>query len=546
MFDCKFKISGRVTLIFRAIVVIIVSIIMISNFNGALSIEYNSYNEDNINKEINDIQVAILSIEGLYGSDLFEFMDSLNDYQWAAGKKTYRFKLTELFDQDIINGELNTKNYDLIIFPGLVSANWISMHYYLYNPLNIKNIIWKNNVADFIKNGGGFIGHCAGCGLITELDKSPVSRLEKAYQQSSLGISCVKSYYKNIGVPLLCQLQGLPPEAVGESAYVMCTGWNESNPEHWFGGAPLDVVINRDNPIFNDFLESNRRIRWGAGMALSLPSFPNREIKVLANYPQEEISDNESIKIYSWKYTGRLQGLISGFLKNIKQGLSLLDSIYFSLFKASDWICTNKIIETDFSNKPCMVMEIYPNKNKGRMILSGLHPEAKVWWGGHIEEKDDFQENCLYDALYHWVDIKPFEETKEDEVSYNWWIVRREVAWVAKIPDDELPPVYGPSQVSNIHTYNQPSRFIIKGIVEPADGNILLDLYYRYSNDNTSWSEWKYYGTSMTGSSWEFYSSLVNGPGYYEFYSIRQVEYEYYKEIETPPIGPDAIAYIYE
>jgi hypothetical protein len=28
-----------------------------------------------------------------------------------------------------------------------------------------------------------------------------------------------------------------------------------------------------------------------------------------------------------------------------------------------------------------------------------------------------------------------------DEFTYTWWVVRRFVAWAAKIPDDHMPPI---------------------------------------------------------------------------------------------------------
>jgi hypothetical protein len=39
---------------------------------------------------------------------------------------------------------------------------------------------------------------------------------------------------------------------------------------------------------------------------------------------------------------------------------------------------------------------------------------------------------------------------------------------------------------------------------------------------------------------------MANGPGYYQFYSIRHIKYDDHTEIETAPPGPDAIAYVYK
>ena len=55
------------------------------------------------------------------------------------------------------------------------------------------------------------------------------------------------------------------------------------------------------------------------------------------------------------------------------------------------------------------------------------------------------------------------------------------------------------------------------------------------------------YDTDYDGSngwSWEFNSP--NGPGYYQFYSIRHIEYEDHTETEKAPPGPDAIVHVDE
>jgi hypothetical protein len=253
---------------------------------------------------------------------------------------------------------------------------------------------------------------------------------------------------------------------------------------------------------------------------------------------------NESTRIYAWKYTGGFQGILKAFIKNSKNNyvsgtIGNLANVYPFL---GDWECTDKIIQTDFSNRPAMTAEVYPNENKARIILTGPHPEYNVWWGGHIQEAEDTENNNLWDGLHRWYNVTPNSE--DLEWKYNYWINRRSVAWVSQlVPDNDLPPVYGPSQVSDIYPYNQSSEFTVIGNAETADGIESLDLYYRYSTDNSSWSDWKLYVTDTDGSDgwlWEF--NATNGTGYYQFYSIRHVEYEGHTETETVPPGPDAIA----
>ena len=161
-------------------------------------------------------------------------------------------------------------------------------------------------------------------------------------------------------------------------------------------------------------------------------------------------------------------------------------------------------------------------------------------WGGYREEAEDTSSNNIFDSLNHWNNISRVDWT------YNWCITRREAAWVAKVPDDDLPPIYGASQVSDIYTYEQSSNLTIIGNTkEETEGIMSLDLFYRYSTDNSSWNEWTLYDTDTDGSdgwSWEF--NAPNGIGYYQFYSIRHVEYEDHIEIETSPPGADAMVYV--
>jgi hypothetical protein len=49
-------------------------------------------------------------------------------------------------------------------------------------------------------------------------------------------------------------------------------------------------------------------------------------------------------------------------------------------------------------------------------------------------EKPDTPDNCLGDKLYYW----DGEKMPDD---FNFWIVRRAAAWVAKVPNSDLPPI---------------------------------------------------------------------------------------------------------
>jgi hypothetical protein len=504
------------------------------------------------NIETKEIRVAIYTDEieneefyGPYGRTRY-FMWALSDYSWKVGKTSYRFVATLLPTKSLLRGDLTTNKYDVLLYPPDTADENLFITGFSRLP---RNIIRERNIANFIKDGGGYFGTCGGALIAGGMENKPKTFLEKMFKNSCLGISGVNVQFK-AGIPILCQMAGFGPETVGTIAYLLYSGWNQTNYSiNYHTGACLDVPVSQDNPIFDDYLEVTRKIRWIGSPAFVIPEHPDREITVLARFPAEEASDNESIRIHYWKYTGGIRGLISAFIRGNGEihwfenfGI-LMKAFCF----ASDWE-RDKLAKTNFSNKPFMTAEIYPNENKARVVRCSGHPEHNVWWGGCIKEAEDTDKNNMYEAFYRWKDVIPEEETIEDEFSYNYWINRRSVAWVSKkVPDNDLPPIYGPSQVSDIYPYNQPSNFTIIGNAETSDGIISLDLYYQYSNDNSSWSDWIYYGTDTNesdGWSWEFNASTVNGSGYYQFYSIRRVQYEHEWLNETAPPGPDAIVKI--
>ena len=201
----------------------------------------------------------------------------------------------------------------------------------------------------------------------------------------------------------------------------------------------------KKNPIFSDFSKKTERIRWWGGPALLVPENPDRAVKILARYPVEELSENESTKIRAWRYTGGILGILSALFKAFKlvraENDSLKNVLLYTYYLAGDWEPSDKLVELNFSNKACMTAEIYPNENKGRILLCTPHPECMVWWDGHIEEIDDTGFNCLATGFHRWKNIAALSKNVEDESTHTWWVVRRITAWAAKISDDHLPPI---------------------------------------------------------------------------------------------------------
>ena len=536
---------------FSKILAIVIASIIVSGVFVASANELHA-NLSDCPKDDNpiDIRVAIYTDEKETDEEFYSpyrrtcyFIYALRDYSWKVGDTTYRFVVDLLPTKSLYKGKLTVDNYDVLLYPPDTPDEKISTSFFRFQP---RNIIETTRIKKFINEGGGFFGTCAGSMVAGGMENKPNTLNERVIHNLNLGISAVNVEYEE-AMPLLCQLRGLEADAVGPAgAYLWYSGWNQTNYSiNYHTGVCLDVPIFIDNPIFDDYLEDSRRIRWIGGPSLIVPENPDRNITVLARFPEMEISDNESTDIHYWKYTGGLRGLISGMFRRGElhyfQNLGpFLNAYCFS----SDWeLLEDKPVKTNFSNKPFMTAEVYPNENHGRIVRCTGHPEHNVWWGGHIEEAEDNDCNNQYEAFYRWKEVKPEEKTVEDEFSYNHWIIRRSVAWASqKVPEDDLPPIYGPSEVRDIYPYTQNPKFTIIGDTEISDGIVSLELYYRFSDDNSSWNNWTYYNTDSDGSdgwSWEF--DAPNGTGHYQFYSIRCMRDNIWAN-ETAPFGPDAIA----
>jgi hypothetical protein len=406
-------------------------------------------NQAKKNQQRRVIRVAILAEELLgLGSGRQMFPEILQNYSWVIEDKTYSIITQYIFDKDILQGRLTTKDFDVFLVPG----GGVGDGHAITNELHFLKSArkWKKNIAAFIQDGGGYIGICGGTALITDLktaEKKPRTFLEKQYHKSALGVTCVSSYYKSLAFPLFYPFQKNHPENIGATAYVFSFAPGKTVDGAWIhaGGAPLDFQLCKTHPIFSDVQQDTERIRWWGGPALIVPEHPDREVHILAKYPTQDISDNTKVRIHAWKYVGGLHGLFFAFFKAAryikKENDTLKNLFLYTYYLAGDWEVTDKIIELDYSNRPCITAEIYPNEKKGRILLCTAHPEYMVWWNGHITERTTTDFTCLGTGLYQWEDIASLSKNGSPELTHTWWMVRRFVAWAAKVPEKHLPPI---------------------------------------------------------------------------------------------------------
>ena len=399
---------------------------------------------------IHKIKVAILAEEPLgWSSAKYYFPVILDGYKWNVEHVTYEISTSYIYDKDIIKGILTPKRYNVLLVPGGGIGDGETFVKGLN--INIKARKWKKNISDFIKNGGGYVGICGGAALITSLSNGnmtkPKTFLERQYDKSALGVSCVKSYYKNLALPLFYPFQRKYPENIGAAAYVFsfAPGETVDGTRIFTGGIPIDFKIRKDNPIFSDFPNETQRMRWWGGPALLVNENSDREVKILARYPEKELSEDASTRIYAWKYTGGIHGLISAVMKAFKFIKNKNDKLkkfpLYAYYFAGDWKPSKKPIELIFSNKASITAEIYPNKTNGRIILCSAHPQYMIWQDGFIQEVESNGFNCIANGFHRWKNIATLSKDAIAESTHSWWILRRMIAWTAKIPDKHMPPI---------------------------------------------------------------------------------------------------------
>ncbi|MEF8848053.1 MAG: hypothetical protein V5A68_02860, partial [Candidatus Thermoplasmatota archaeon] len=394
-----------------------------------------------------------------WGSGKHYFPAILHNYQWKSNNQTYRFITDYIYDKDIINNCLISKKYDTLLIPG----GGVGDGQAIAKGFNFSRKVraFKKEIRRFMQRGGGVVGICGGAAMITELDRGPNRKpqtfLEKLYNKSSLGLSSVKHFYRDLAFPLFYPFQKNHPEKIGATSYVFsfAPGKTKNEKKIHSGGVPLNFTISKDNPIFKDLKKDKIRIRWWGGPALTSNNNQiNKKTKIIARYPKNDFSTERKTSIKTWKYSGGIRGILKAFVKSIKlikeKNLDLKNVFLYTYLFASPWKKTEKNIKLDFSNRPSIILEEDKNKSLGRIVLCTPHPEYMIWWDGKIEEMKENEKNCLGYGLHRWKDIKTSSKDLTKDLTHTWWIVRRLVAWSAKIPEKDMPPIEKEKKNKNI------------------------------------------------------------------------------------------------
>ena len=239
----------------------------------------------------------------------------------------------------------------------------------------------QENIKDFLSQGGGYLASCAGVTLASQGYENPKNLYER---RTNKGVLKIADVYLN-------------HDFNGEIQYCMRAN----------GLPPIDLKVERDNenPIFTPYTNSTLNLTYGGGPGMYKENLTDPklgEITPLLTY-NEELMVTKTIHFYKKRIIGWKEG---------------------------------NPIETDLLGQYCGVATTY--NSSGRLVLFASHAEIPLVVNGTIDEfigkRPKFSSlGILPRPVYSWVGTPV-------NMSYNWWIHRRAAAWIAGVPDEDLPP----------------------------------------------------------------------------------------------------------
>ncbi|RLF46906.1 MAG: hypothetical protein DRN29_03950 [Thermoplasmata archaeon] len=294
-------------------------------------------------------------------------------YAWEENGIKYEMDVKRIGYRDVINGSL--QNYDVLVI-GASGRQY-------FHALNKK---WKDNVKQFVANGGGYVGICGGANIATKGYEKPRCLLDFVLTKAALGFI---------------------------DAYINDDQWQEWQ-YLWKEDGRSNIPIKNEilsNEIFAG--EKQRYITYGGGPGL----YGMKEAIPLAIY-REEPSDVATLHYWIW---------------------------------LGKWIPYKKI-ETDIKDYYSAAEAMY---GKGKVVIFGMHPEIPPRFNGSVYEYFGLSIYGIPRYVYGWIG------GERANWSYNWWIVRRSIAYVCSLP---LPPA------EELYVYLQPLQGkIVEATVENAE-----------------------------------------------------------------------------
>ncbi len=559
------------------------------------------------------IKVAIEDSRALLGGGYGipkEIWDNNINYSWIVNDRQYTIQTTSTNLTTLQNwDELNES--DVLVMSGMQDE-----HIFLGAPiLGYTMLLWtklkgggityekvnpkliRNNLLRFVNESKkGFVGHCSGSVLpVSQYNNVKTTFVEKMIQKNAFlmdqdtrvrslvraGLPVFDEHYSwdNPILNFIRNPRG-DPQAIGQMAYLYYSGVNMENETHHFGGFPVDLIVrDTSHPVLNGFFGDTLPVRYGAGPALYVPA-DDTDVSRLFDYP-DGIGNDQWTKVIAWRFPFIQGKLVRRFFYAFTSGDTTELSKYLLvgdvlggkynwqnfpdwkqklIFPAQDTEIVE--IEPELSNQHAILAFNYPEGDEegGRIFLSCVHEDCQIWSreGNYLTDMPDTEYNTLYNGLNTWRNSTTNDLlTEDDKTEYvNAWLNQREIAWAAKVPDPDMPPVYGASQVVDIKPeLIEDTEFTIECCVIQKNGDYWnttnLSLFYRYIGANSSyqWTDWTCYDSiNSTPYCFDFDISQAMGAGRYEFCSILNTTtwkqegsvWTRYDYNESLPPGPDA------
>lgn len=344
-------------------------------------------NEERVQLE-SDTHIISVALYECWGINNRYILEILN-YSWTIDHQLYRFEVTIIDSMDIKgegNISLTRDNFDVFIIGASATS-------YLVDGLNAT---WRNNIKDFVAHGGGYLGICGGANAASLGFENPKNIFHRRVNQGVLGLADVH----------------INDNFLGEWQYLIKFGfdafWNDDNDDNitpYYASINTTVEKNQDNVIFSCYNKNCRDITYAGGPGM---------------YVAHELDDK--------------LGTIIPLLRYNEEPMKS-KPLHYWIPTLNGWRIVKKV-NTNLEDTLAGVATLY--NSSGRVVLYGPHPEDRVIVNGYVRE---YLGRSMINFIF------PFETYvfnyygTQLAKSYNWWIIQRSVAWAAKIPDLDLPPL---------------------------------------------------------------------------------------------------------
>ena len=234
---------------------------------------------------------------------------------------------------------------------------------------------WKEKVKNFIYKGGGYLGICGGANIVSKGVEHPETFLDLLINEASLGI--VNIYIND--------------NQDEEWQYL----WKDTGEDH----IPLKTWIDANCSIFKGYGEKSRLITYGGGPGM-----------YLANESDKKLGEVKPIAVY------------------LEEPMDVAP-LHYWIWKNGEWQISGNVT-TDIRGQWAGIETRY---GQGKIIIFGHHPEISPMMNGSITEFFGFSIYGIPRYVYKW------EGGEQTSMDYNWWILRRSVAYVADVPEENFP-----------------------------------------------------------------------------------------------------------